>query len=52
MVEQIALEHFDIVLDRVDALMQSDYTAAMRMLNDVSVDIAKPPTMSDPFGSD
>ena len=52
MVQQIAFEQLDVVLDRADALMQADYAAAMRLLNNVRVDIAKPLTMNDPFGSD
>jgi protein-L-isoaspartate O-methyltransferase len=50
--QQIALEQLDAVLDRADALMRSDYAAAMRMLNDISVDIPQPAAANDPFGSD
>lgn len=49
MVQQITLEELDAVLDRADALIHSNYAAAMQALNDVSVDISPPPSASDPF---
>ncbi len=50
--QRIELEQLGVILDRADALMQSDYAAALRMLNDISVAMPQPPTASDPFGSD
>jgi SAM-dependent methyltransferase len=52
MVELIALENLDAVLDRADALINTDYAAAMRMLADISVALTPPPAASDPFSPD
>jgi len=49
---QIDLEQLDAVLDRADALIHSDYGAAMQILSSVAVNISPPPSASDPFGPD
>jgi SAM-dependent methyltransferase len=49
MVQQIGIEQLDAVLRQADALLDSDYGAAMEVLNGVNMAIA-PPAAVDPFG--
>jgi SAM-dependent methyltransferase len=52
MVRQIRIEQLDAVLDKADSLIQSDYGAAMAVLNSVNVSMAPPSSAADPFGPD
>lgn len=53
MAEAIGFEDLDATLARADALIQTDYTAAMRVLAGISVFFDPPPAANaDPFGPD
>ena len=52
MVQQIGLDDLDAVLDRADALIQTDYSAAMSILGGVSVTLTPPDAAANPFGAE
>ena len=51
MIRQIPLAELDDVLERADALMQSDYAQAMTLLGGVTAALDAPPGDADPFSS-